>query len=97
MTDEDPRGEDNEAILDEIASGAEAVGRKRGLDVLCIADRPTAIAEAFSRARPGDVVLLAGKGHEQSIITATGPIPWDEKAEAIRALARLGYDRGGGN
>ena len=97
VTDEDPRGEDNERILDEIAAGAESAGRRRGVDVLCIADRPAAIAEAFTRARPGDVVLLAGKGHEQSIITATGPIPWDEKAEAIRALARLGYESGGGN
>jgi UDP-N-acetylmuramoyl-L-alanyl-D-glutamate--2,6-diaminopimelate ligase len=96
VTDEDPRGEDRLAIIDEIAAGAEAVRAESGVDVRRIADRPAAIAEAFARARPGDVVLLAGKGHEQSIITAGGPIAWDEKAEAIRALAGLGYRAGAG-
>jgi UDP-N-acetylmuramoyl-L-alanyl-D-glutamate--2,6-diaminopimelate ligase len=97
VTDEDPRGEDRNAILDQIAAGAESAGKIRGEDVLCIADRPQAIAEAFSRARPGDVVLLAGKGHEQSIITSEGAVPWDEKAQAIAALAKLGYTSGDGN
>jgi UDP-N-acetylmuramoyl-L-alanyl-D-glutamate--2,6-diaminopimelate ligase len=91
VTDEDPRGEDREAILDEIATGAEATGRRRGSDLLLVADRAGAIATAFERARPGDVVLLAGKGHERSIIGADGPLPWDERAAALTALARLGY------
>jgi UDP-N-acetylmuramoyl-L-alanyl-D-glutamate--2,6-diaminopimelate ligase len=91
VTDEDPRGEDSGAILDQIAAGAEAAGRKRGRDLLTIADRRAAIETAFAAAKPGDVVLLAGKGHEQTIITAEGPMPWDERSEAIRALARLGF------
>jgi UDP-N-acetylmuramoyl-L-alanyl-D-glutamate--2,6-diaminopimelate ligase len=91
-TDEDPRGEDREAILDEIARGAESAGRRRGHDLLLIADRPAAIAAAFERARPGDVVLLAGKGHERSIIGPNGPIPYDERRTALAALADLGYD-----
>ena len=91
ITDEDPRGEDREAILDEIAAGAEGVGRRRGHDLLLIPDRAAAIEAAFERARPGDLVLLAGKGHEQSIIGADGPMPWDERAAAISALAALGY------
>ena len=91
ITDEDPRGEDREAILDEIAAGAEAVGRRRGHDLLLIPDRAAAIEAAFERARPGDLVLLAGKGHEQSIIGADGAAPWDERAAAINALAALGY------
>jgi UDP-N-acetylmuramoyl-L-alanyl-D-glutamate--2,6-diaminopimelate ligase len=37
------------------------------------------------------VVLLAGKGHEQTIIMGDGPRPWDERSEALRALGRLGY------
>jgi UDP-N-acetylmuramoyl-L-alanyl-D-glutamate--2,6-diaminopimelate ligase len=94
VTDEDPRAEDREAILDEIARGAESAGRRRGEDLLCIADREEAIEAAFERARPGDVVLLAGKGHEQSIIMADGPRPWDEKAEAIEVLRRLGFSPG---
>lgn len=91
VTDEDPRGEDSSVILDQIAVGAEAAGKGRGLDLLCIADRREAMATAFSRARPGDVVLLAGKGHEQSIIMSDGPRPWDEHAEAVRALAAIGF------
>jgi UDP-N-acetylmuramoyl-L-alanyl-D-glutamate--2,6-diaminopimelate ligase len=91
VTDEDPRGEDGQKILDEIAAGAEAAGRRRGEDLLCIADRREAIAAACERARAGDVVLLAGKGHEQSIIMSDGPRDWDERSEAIRVLESLGY------
>jgi UDP-N-acetylmuramoyl-L-alanyl-D-glutamate--2,6-diaminopimelate ligase len=91
VTDEDPRGEDREAILDAIALGAEAAGRRRGQDLLLIADRGTAIAAAFEAARPGDIVLLAGKGHERSIIGPDGDQPWDERAVAIDGLAAMGY------
>jgi UDP-N-acetylmuramoyl-L-alanyl-D-glutamate--2,6-diaminopimelate ligase len=91
VTDEDPRGEDREQILDDIAAGAEAVGRRRGHDLLLIPDRAVAIEAAFERARPGDVVLLAGKGHERSIIGPDGPVAWDERDAAERALAGLGY------
>ena len=91
VTDEDPRGEDREAILDAIGRGAEAAGRRRGHDLLLIAERAEAIAAAFERARPGDVVLLAGKGHEHSIIGPDGPAPWDEAASARAALAALGF------
>jgi UDP-N-acetylmuramoyl-L-alanyl-D-glutamate--2,6-diaminopimelate ligase len=90
-TDEDPRGEDSMAILDEIARGAESTGRRRGQDLLLIPDRPAAIAAAFERARPGDIVLLAGKGHERSIIVGREDRPWDERASALAALAALGY------
>ncbi len=91
VTDEDPRGEDREAILDEIARGAEAAGKRRGQDLQLIADRRSAIATAFESARPGDIVLLAGKGHERSIIGAHGEQPWDERATALDLLAELGY------
>jgi len=91
VTDEDPRGEDREAILDDIARGAEATGHRRGHDLLLIADRRDAIAAAFERARPGDIVLLAGKGHERSIIGLDGPSPWVERSAALAALADLGY------
>ena len=95
VTDEDPRGEDREAILEEIGRGAEAAGRRRGPDLLLVAGRPAAIAAAFERARPGDIVLLAGKGHEQSIIGPHGPVPYDERATALAALAALGHGVGG--
>jgi len=91
VTDEDPRSEDREAILEEIARGAEAVGARRGHDLLLVADRRAAIEAAFERARPGDVVVLAGKGHEHSIIGPDGPVAYDERATALDALARLGF------
>jgi UDP-N-acetylmuramoyl-L-alanyl-D-glutamate--2,6-diaminopimelate ligase len=94
VTDEDPRGEDREAILDEIARGAEAAGRRRGQDLQLIADRRAAIAAAFDAARPGDVVLLAGKGHERSIIGPAGATPWDERAVALELLEELGFRSG---
>ena len=89
VTDEDPRGEDREAILGEIAAGAEAAGRRRGEDLLLIAERRAAMVAAFRAARPGDVVLLAGKGHETSIIGRDGPAPWDERRVAEEELDRI--------
>ena len=91
VTDEDPRDEDRFAILAAIAAGAEAAGARREHSLLVIADRRQAIAAALARARPGDTVLLAGKGHERSIIGRSGPVAWDERAEAEAALRALGY------
>jgi len=91
LTDEDPRGEDRDAILDAIARGVEATGKRRDHDLLVIADRRAAIEAAIERARPGDIVLLAGKGHEQAIIGPHGAQPWNEREEAESALHRAGY------
>jgi UDP-N-acetylmuramoyl-L-alanyl-D-glutamate--2,6-diaminopimelate ligase len=90
-TDEDPRGEDRHAIIEEIVRGAESAGRRRGTDVLAIADRRDAIRAAFGQARPGDVVLLAGKGHEPTILYADGALAWDEARVAREVLAELGF------
>jgi UDP-N-acetylmuramoyl-L-alanyl-D-glutamate--2,6-diaminopimelate ligase len=89
VTDEDPRSEDRVVILEEIAAGA--MGRRRGQDLLLIADRREAIGAAISAARPGDVVVLCGKGHEKTIEYADGDVPWDEAGAARDALAELGY------
>lgn len=89
-TDEDPRGEDRAAILAEIAAGASGASR-RPEAFLEIADRSEAIREAFARARPGDIVLLAGKGHEATIESIDGDRPWNERAEAEAALAEMGF------
>ena len=93
LSDEDPRGEDPEAILAAIATGAEEAGLRRGHDLLLVADREDGIRAALGRARPGDVVLLAGKGHELSILYANHALPWDERAVAERLLAELGHAR----
>jgi UDP-N-acetylmuramoyl-L-alanyl-D-glutamate--2,6-diaminopimelate ligase len=91
VTDEDPRGEDRHAILDQIARGAEAAGKRRGQDLQLIADRRAAIETAFEAARPGDVVVLAGKGHETTIAGPDGDQPWDEVAVAVETLAAMGF------
>ncbi|MDA8424800.1 MAG: UDP-N-acetylmuramoyl-L-alanyl-D-glutamate--2,6-diaminopimelate ligase [Treponema sp.] len=87
LADEDPRGEDPTALLEEIAAGCPE--RRRGLDLFIIPDRPTAIRAAFSLAGPGDLVALLGKGHENSIIYADRIVPYDEIAEAEKALDEL--------
>ena len=51
---------------------------------------PGQFAIRYARARPGDTVLLLGKGHEGSIIGPSGPMDWDEKREAEEALRSLG-------
>lgn len=86
VTDEDPRGEDRLAILDEIAAAARAAGAGSGR-LAVIPDRAAAIAYAIAAAAPGDTVLCAGKGHESSIIGAAGPSPWDERAAVEAALS----------
>lgn len=94
ITDEDPRDEDRESILREIAQGAKDVGKREERDFLCIPDRTQAIATAFARARAGDTVLLAGKGHEQSIIIGREKVPWDDRRVARQELGKIGYRQG---
>jgi UDP-N-acetylmuramoyl-L-alanyl-D-glutamate--2,6-diaminopimelate ligase len=89
ITDEDPREEDRWHILQEIAQGASSQGKSAGQDFLCIADRREAISAAFALAGPGDTVLLAGKGHEQSIIMGREKLPWDDRQVAREQLALL--------
>jgi UDP-N-acetylmuramoyl-L-alanyl-D-glutamate--2,6-diaminopimelate ligase len=89
LTDEDPRGEDRMAILEHIAEGC--AGKRRGEDLHLVPDRPAAIRLAFSRAAAGDVVLLLGKGHEGSIISADGSHEYDERTEAENALREMGF------
>ncbi len=95
LTEEDARGEDVHQILEEMARGAEETGHRRGYDLLLIADREEAIGRAMELAQAGDVVLLAGKGHEQTLSRADGAVAWDEKAVARAALAALGYGDAG--
>ena len=89
FTNEDPREEDAMTILSEIAAGAEEVGWTEGEQYARIEDRRQGIAHAVRRARPGDTVLLAGKGHERSILIGRGKEPWDERAAAEAAIRGL--------
>jgi UDP-N-acetylmuramoyl-L-alanyl-D-glutamate--2,6-diaminopimelate ligase len=89
FTNEDPREEDAMTILSEIAAGAEEVGWTDGDQYARIEDRREGIAHAVRRAGPGDTVLLAGKGHERSILIGRGKQPWDERAAAEAAIRGL--------
>ena len=89
FTNEDPREEDAMTILGEIAAGADEVGWKEGENYARIEDRRQGIAQAVRRARPGDTILLAGKGHERSILIGRGKEPWDERAVAEAAIRGL--------
>lgn len=91
FTSEDPRFEDADGIIEQIAAGAEEAGGRRGVDFDCIEDRRAAIADLLSRAAPGDVLVLAGKGHEQSMIYGAEKRPWNESAVARELLQELGY------
>ena len=86
LTSEDPRHEDPQMIIDQIAAGAMAAGATPGSDFATEVDRREAIAMAFASARAGDCVLLAGKGHEQSIIWGRDKRPWDEASVARELL-----------
>jgi UDP-N-acetylmuramoyl-L-alanyl-D-glutamate--2,6-diaminopimelate ligase len=90
ITTDDPRHESVEEISESIAAGAEKVGRRRGEDFQLIVNRREAIRAVLSRARPGDTVLLAGKGHEDRMLVGGQTMPWDDAAEAKAALSELG-------
>ncbi len=84
ITSDNPRSEDPAAILREVAAGA-ARARASAWDE--VVDREEAIARALDLARPGDVVLLAGKGHETSQIFADRSMDFDDRAVARRLMA----------
>lgn len=86
ITEEDDRDVDGLMIMEQIAGGAEASGKKRDKDLFLVHDRTQAIQFAVQRAKKGDTVLLLGKGHEKTIERANGENPWDEVATARAAL-----------
>ncbi len=91
FTSEDPRFEDPDSIIAEIARGASEHGWKQGVDFECIEDRRAAIAHLFAQAGPGDVVILAGKGHETSMIYGSEQRPWNEARVAREVLIESGF------
>lgn len=96
VTSEDPRNEDPDVIIEQIAAGAREKGAVKGESLLTLTDRREAIRTAFELAQPGDCVVLAGKGHETSIIWGFEHRPWDEAAVAREELRALGYVSGRG-
>ena len=90
LTEEDHRSEDIETILEQMAAGAREAGGREGETYVTIADRRDAIREATRWAGPGDIVVLAGKGHEATLERSGETLAWDEVAEARAALESLG-------
>lgn len=92
LADEDPRGEDPQTLLEMIAQGARTEGKvSEETGLYLIPNRQEAIRKAFSLAREGDIILLLGKAHENSIIYKDYIMPYDEIKEAQNALAEMGF------
>jgi UDP-N-acetylmuramoyl-L-alanyl-D-glutamate--2,6-diaminopimelate ligase len=89
LTAEDPRTELLDDILDEMASGAIHKGGVEGQTFWRIPDRGQAIRFAISLARPGDVVIACGKGHEQSMCFDNVEYPWDDRTAMRAALSEI--------
>jgi len=88
LTAEDPRTESLDGILDEMAAGAKSKGGREGETFWRIPDRGEAIKFALLKmARPGDIVLACGKGHEQSMCFGVTEYLWDDRTAMRAALA----------
>jgi UDP-N-acetylmuramoyl-L-alanyl-D-glutamate--2,6-diaminopimelate ligase len=85
LTSDNPRSEDPEAILRDALPGLEATG----VQFVTEADRYRAIHLALEAARPGDIILIAGKGHEKTQILKNGAIPFDDAEIATAALREM--------
>jgi UDP-N-acetylmuramoyl-L-alanyl-D-glutamate--2,6-diaminopimelate ligase len=88
LTSDNPRSEDPLAIMNDALVGLQRSGTKYVMEP----DRRKAIGIAVQQAGPGDIVLLAGKGHEKMQVTKEGAIAFDDVAVARETLKALGYD-----
>ncbi len=86
VTAEDPRTESLEEIMAESADAARARGKRLSEDLFLLADRGEAMLRSCEMARPGDVVIACGKGHEQSMCFGTTEYPWDDRTAMRLAL-----------
>jgi UDP-N-acetylmuramoyl-L-alanyl-D-glutamate--2,6-diaminopimelate ligase len=82
LTSDNPRSEDPEAIIADALPGLLSTGTKFVVEP----DRVRGIRHAIEGARPGDIVLIAGKGHEKEQILRSGPIPFDDAEVAAAAI-----------
>ena len=89
VTDDNPYTEDRLAIIQEIAAGLRAGGKREGHDFALVPDRREAIAQALAMAVDEDLVLLAGKGHEREVHLADSSYQCDDRQEARKILGDL--------
>jgi len=91
FTAEDPRRESLADILAQMETAARGAGAEPGRHYTIEPDRAAAIRVALERARPGDTVILCGKGHEQSMCFGTEERTWDDRRAARQALLDRGF------
>jgi UDP-N-acetylmuramoyl-L-alanyl-D-glutamate--2,6-diaminopimelate ligase len=91
VTSDNPRSEDPLAIIEDSMPMLRATAKR----FVAEPDRRKAIALALAEARQGDIVLIAGKGHERTQTTREGVFPFDDHQVASEELNRMGYRRGG--
>ena len=89
LTEEDDRDTPPEEILEMIAKGARAQGKKDGETLFKEPNRPKAILACCKMAKRGDTVLFLGKGNEKTIERSTGTEPYYEYDEIVKALRKL--------
>lgn len=87
VTSDNPRTEDPAKIIDEVVAGIPTHG-----EIHVVTDRAQAISQAISGAGPEDIVVIAGKGHEDYQIVGTTRTHFDDREEALRALRARGWD-----
>lgn len=93
VTNEDPYDDDPRQIIAEAAAGAAQAGKKDGQDLFRVLDRREAIRLAMQTAKPGDIVLITGKGSEPVMAVAGGrKIPWSDAEEARKAIREMTND-----
>jgi UDP-N-acetylmuramoyl-L-alanyl-D-glutamate--2,6-diaminopimelate ligase len=88
ITAEDPRTENLDDIVARIALGCEKVGKREGEEYWRIGDRGDAIEFAINMAQPSDLVIVTGKGHEESMCFGTTEYPWSDHEAVQAALER---------
>jgi UDP-N-acetylmuramoyl-L-alanyl-D-glutamate--2,6-diaminopimelate ligase len=91
ITSDNPRSEDPMTIIEEAVVGLRETPREHKTRFTTEPDRRKAIALALSEAQPGDIVLIAGKGHESTQTTREGVFPFDDRQVAAEELNRIGY------
>ena len=89
LTSDNPRSEDPLRIINDVVVGLQKVNAKYRVEP----DREQALAMAIEEARPGDIVLLAGKGHETYQVLRDGTIEFDDREKARAILRRKGYSK----
>ena len=89
ITDEDPYDDDPHKIMEDVASAVRKTGKVDDQDLFLVVNRHLAIEKAVKMAKPGDLILVTGKGSEQAIVSKGQKIPWDDRQVVRDELAKL--------